>query len=177
MSSPGREHGPAPWRTPEAADPEHYSRRGPGCDDEPGGRTGGIFRNNRGLVITLVDLVVVTMLFVIFILVIRPLSDRVTVGAYQAEVAVERSEGDLWIRATVQVRSSLFGGVTVPDDPMQPIVTVSARGLETADLAPPGDSPRTIALRIPADRIGDREELAVTITIGDEAAVHTVSLR
>lgn len=177
MSAPGREHGPAPWRTPEAAEPEHYSRRGRGCDDEQSGRTGGIFRNNRGLVITLIDLIVVTMLFVIFILVIRPLSDRVTVGAYQAEVAVERSGGDVWIRATVQARSSLFGGVEAPDEPFQPIVTVRARGLEAADLAPPGDSLRTVELRIPADRVGEGEELAVTIRIGDEEAEHTVSLR
>ncbi|MDA3948048.1 MAG: hypothetical protein PF508_02380 [Spirochaeta sp.] len=177
MNTPGREHGPAPWRTAGAAEPERYARRGRACDDGKTGRSGGIFRHNRGLLITLIDLIVVTMLFVIFILVIRPLSDRVTVGGYQADVTVERSNGDLWIRTTVQLRSSLFGGVAVPEDAFQPIVTLSAGGLESVDLAPPGDSPRIIELRIPAERAEDRDELAVTIRIGDEEAVHTVSLR
>ena len=178
MNTPGREHGPAPWRTTGAAEPEHYAGRPRDCDTEEHSRSGGVFRHNRGLVITLIDLVVVTMLFIIFIVVIRPLSDRVTIGAYQADVAVERLDGDLVIRTTVQRRSSLFGGrVTQDDSPLQPIVTVRARGLETADLAPPGDSLRTIELRLPVDRLGDREDLSLTIRIGDEEKVHTVSLR
>jgi len=174
MEKPGRTHGPAPWRTTGAAEPEHYARHLREADT--GGR-GGVFRHNRGLVITLIDLVVVSMLFVIFVVVIRPLSDRVTIGAYQAELAVEASDGDLYVRATVQQRSTLFGGTESPDGPFQPIVTMTALDAETADLAPPDGMQRTLELRIPEADDDEREQLTVTIRVGDEEAVHTVTIR
>lgn len=168
--TPPRRPEKTPWRDSNASDLVfHYDR-----SEREAMRTrvwtppsGGFLRRNRSLAILLIDAVIVVGLFLLFLFVILPMQRRVTLAGYQVTVDAIAFAEEIVVRARVVPVDSA-------DRTDQPIITVSAAGLETADLAPRGDTTRTVRLNVPrtANEVSDALDVAVAID-GD---THTFSV-
>lgn len=166
--------GPAPWRNDRDTEPVRYGgRSNDGCETEKAGK--GIFRNNRGLLITLIDLGFVAILLVVYLVILRPLADRVTIEPYVIDLEATQENETVVIIGTIYVSNSVFR--PSPELPReQPIVTLSAGGGSVSDLAPKRDAERTLFLEIPYSHTFE-DKIEVEIAIGDEGGTQVLELR
>lgn len=171
--------GRAPWRAPESSDPVRYSSdrdgsSGTDCEDSSRRRS-GIFRNNRGLMITLIDVLFVTVLFIVYLVVMRPLSDSVSIPPYRVSISSETVSEGLRVRGVVTHRSSVFFPGD-QDQVQQPIVTFTVLDQSIADLAPAPSRSRTLDVIVPAESVARREQLVVTVEIGENTGTYELRL-
>lgn len=162
--------GPTPWKGHESARPVfHYNR-----EEREATRqrvweapTGGFFRRNRGLTLTIIDLVIVLMLFVIVMFVVVPLQSRGRIDGYRLAGEVVHFDGELLVVLTVKDGS----GDDRDAEPVDNVVSLSVAQVEALDLVPEPGGTRTIRLRIPVDDAAaelSRNDLPVTVRIGGE---------
>ncbi|MFP4153504.1 MAG: hypothetical protein ACLFSV_11720 [Alkalispirochaeta sp.] len=178
----------APWRDHGTSEPVYYTER-PGFTGSPGAaeseecrpRRGGIFRGNRGLIITLIDIVFVTLLFIIFVLFLRPLSNRVVIDPYRVDLAAERIDEAVVVRATVAHRERSAGssenGENAGDRNPQPVVTVVAGGHPSRDLAPRPGGRRAIELIVPGADPDETDAIVVTVSIDGTEREQRIEVR
>ena len=168
------EPGPTPWRNDGDTEPIRYGGR---TDDDCGTENvrKGIFRNNRGLLITLIDLCFVSVLLVVYAVILRPLADRVTIEPYVIDLeATEDGETVVIIGTTSVLRPVFRPSPELPRE--RPIVTLSAGGGSVSDLAPNRGAERTMLLEIPLSAVADAK-IEIEATIGDETGTQVLELR
>jgi len=186
MNSPGSGDSTprrAPWRDHGVSDPVYYTGRpGTGGGEECRPRRAGILRGNRGLIITLIDIVFVTLLFILFVLFLRPLSNRVWIEPYRVDLSAERIDGNIIVRGTVQYRGRsdrerLNGdGAGEFDGQFQPIVSITAGGVSSRDLAPSPGGRRTIELVVPPGT-DDQDALVIAVSIDGTEREQQIEVR
>jgi len=173
--------GPAPWRTGETAEPVIYSRTRE--SNETTGKRGGVFRGNRGLMITLIDIVVVTLLFIIFYTLLLPLSRNVSIEPYVMEIDHTLDENVLEISVLINHRTpGIFSKpLSTSSNLIQPVVTVRAGNVSVADLAPREGQQRKLVFQVPLSATegidGKSRQLDLAFQIGDETKTHRIDLR
>jgi hypothetical protein len=165
-----RPEGPTPWKGHESSRPVfHYNREEREATRqriwEP--PIGGFFRRNRGLTLTIIDLVIVLMLFVIVMFVVVPLQSRGRIDGYRLTGEVVHFDDELLVLLTVADTA----GESRDAIPADNVVTLVVAGSEALDLVPEQGGSRTIRLRIPIeDAVSElnRSDLPVTVRIGDD---------
>ncbi|MCG8478386.1 MAG: hypothetical protein MI724_04760 [Spirochaetales bacterium] len=174
---------PTPWRSAEGERPTfHYDR----AEREAMRQriweapTGNFFRRNRGLTLTLIDLVFVIALFGIFVFVLRPMAGRVRIDRYRVEAEALHFDGEVLV--SVSVTDTRYGrgggddGGSTRNGPADNLVTVHIAGASESDLLPTLSPVRTIRFRLPVDDApidgGDEATLPIRVEIGgDERTV------
>ena len=170
---------PTPWR---AADGErltfHYDR----AERESMRQriweapTGNFFRRNRGLTLTLIDLVFVIALFGIFVFVIRPMAGRVRIDRYRVEAEALHFDGEVLVSVSItDTRYDRRDGASspgAPPDTSDNLVTVHLADRSESDLLPTLSAVRTIRFRFPAEEVpidgGDEATLSRRVVLGGE---------
>jgi hypothetical protein len=162
--------GPTPWKGHESVKPVfHYDREEREATRqriwEP--PSGGFFRRNRGLTLTIIDLVIVLMLFVIVMFVVVPLQTRARIDGYRLSGEVIHFDGELLVVLTVvDIVGEDREGVVVDN-----VVYLTVSEMESLDLVPEPGGSRTIRLRIPVEEAIpelSRNDLPVKVRIGSE---------
>jgi len=185
-----RRHGPSPWKTGTDGKPVIYGRAGPYDHHEVKPPRTRIFRGNRGLIITLIDVVVVAVLMFIFYTLLLPLSETVSVPPYRLDIDSEYTDSSVDVVVTVHHRPpGIFSASPKNDEmdrPKQPIVTVRAGEYRVSDLAPLEGERRRMVLSVPlseserGSNVGDdiaHDRLLLTLQVGVEERSYTVKLR
>ncbi len=173
--------GPAPWRSGNVEEPHMYSR-GPRTNNDQTKVKTHIFRGNRGLMITLIDIVVVTILFIVFYTLLLPLSGGVTIQPYRLEIEHIVAEETVEISVLIRHRPpGLFSMPAEQSPPGQPIVTLRAGNASIADLAPREGEHRYMVLAVPLSSIPDAARETGTVElilqIRDEVRRYRIDLR
>jgi hypothetical protein len=162
--------GPTPWKGHESARPVfHYNREEREATRqriwEP--PTGGFFRRNRGLTLTIIDLAIVVMLFVIIMFVVVPLQSRGRIDGYRLTGEAIHFDEELLVVLTV----TDLAGENRESLPENNVVTLAVAEAEALDLVPEPGGTRTVRLRIPVEAAVSevrRNDLPVTVLIGRE---------
>ncbi|MFO8042708.1 MAG: hypothetical protein R6U25_05875 [Alkalispirochaeta sp.] len=159
-----------PWRTssPESSH-YHYNR-----EEREASRqrvwtppTGGFFRRNRALTLTLIDVVVVLILFAIVMFVVGPMASRGTLGDYR--ISVEAIHFDEEILVAVTVTDIEFEARSAP--PTDSVIRVQVGQESVSDLVPTLTQERTVRLRTSLESVRSvlrRNTLPVTVSLGEE---------
>ncbi len=179
------EHGPerpTPWR---GADGErltfHYDR----AEREAMRQriweapTGNFFRRNRGLTLTLIDLVFVIALFGIFVFILRPMTGRVRIDRYRVEAEALHFDGEVLVSVSVTDtrygRGDERGSDSTSNEPpggAENLVTVRVIDMSESDLLPTLSPVRTIRFRLPVEDVpmyeDDEAALLIHVEIGEE---------
>ncbi len=176
MDEPRR---PTPWRRDQARSGAesthfHYNR-----EEREATRqrvwtppTGGFFRRNRALTLTLIDVVVILVLFAIVMFVVGPLSSRASLGAYAVSAEALYFDDEILVAVTVTDTETEARA----DPPGDSVVTVRVGEERVADLVPTMAASRTIRLRIPLESA--RSSLrGDTLTVGVELGEWEETLR
>ncbi|MEX2445287.1 MAG: hypothetical protein WD492_16940 [Alkalispirochaeta sp.] len=135
-----------PWRsTSSGAAHYHYNR-----EEREASRqrvwtppSGGFFRRNRALTLTLIDVIVVLVLFAIVMFVVGPLSSRASLGDYRVSAEAVHFDGEILVAVTVT--DPQFEERSGP--PPGSAITVRVGENEVSDLVPSLSAQRTIRLR------------------------------
>lgn len=166
--------GPAPWRNDHDTEPVRYGKRSTeDCETDSARR--GVFRNNRGLLITLIDLGFVAILLVLYLAILRPMADRVMIDPYIIDLEASREGNTAIIIGTISVANPVFGPSPVLP-PEQPIVTLTAGNGSVSDLAPKRDTDRTLLLEIPYSTTSEGK-IEVEVNLGGKRGVQVIELR
>lgn len=131
---------------------------------------GPLLRRSRSLALLLIDAVIVTALFGIYIIFLRPMADRVELAGYAADPETAIVASDFVI--SVELRPTADAQLPPP------LATLRAAGGELVDLAPRPGTTRALRLRVPiaeAEGSVDPEgRVPVFLSVGDES--HTFAL-
>lgn len=159
-----------PWRAPEFESSHyHYNR----ADREASRQrvwtppSGGFFRRNKALTLTLIDVIVVLVLFAIVMFVVGPLSSRGMVGDYRLSLEAIHFDGEILVAVTVT--DTEFGERSAPAS--ENVITVRVGEASVSDLVPSLSPERTIRLRtrLEAVRSNLRDDtLTVEVYWGDQ---------
>ncbi len=131
--------------------------------------------------ITLIDVVIVAIIFVIFYTILEPLSQAVVIAPYRVTIDSRMEERALIVEAVVHHRKpTIFS--TATDDPgelMQPVVTIGLDDGEPSisDLAPREGERRRMELVVAREHIENMELFSLNVQIGNERRVYIVDLR
>ena len=114
------------------------SRRG---NDRP---VGGFWRRNRSLTLTLIDVAIVLVLFVIYWFVLRPTDWQTRIDGFRFRAVATIAEGQVDVRVRIDAP-------TVADTragPVTRVVSIHAAGASSYDLAPGPNRRRYLHLRV-----------------------------
>lgn len=160
-----------PWRAQESESSHyHYNR----AEREASRQrvwtppTGGFFRRNKALTLTLIDVIVVLVLFAVVMFVVGPLSSRGTLGEYRLSLEAIHFDGELLVAVTVT--DTEFGERSGPVS--ENVITVQLGEDAVSDLVPSLSPERTIRLRttLEAARSNLRgDTLTVKVSLGEQA--------
>lgn len=129
--------------------------------------TGGFFRRNRALTLTLIDVVVIVVLFVIVMFVVGPLSSRASLGGYALSAEALSFDDELLVAVTVtDTEAEARSGA-----PADNVITVRVGEERVSDLVPSVSTSRTIRLRTPLDTVRSSlqgDTLTVVVELGDQ---------
>ncbi|MFW5694399.1 MAG: hypothetical protein ACOCYB_04475 [Alkalispirochaeta sp.] len=166
MDDPRR---PTPWRGSGSESVHfHYNR----AEREATRRrvwtppTGGFFRRNRALTLTLIDVVVIIVLFAIVMFVVGPMSSRASLGDYVVSAEAVSFDQEILVAVTV-IDSEADSPAGTPSDD---VVTVRVGDADVSDLAPSISDRRTIRLRTALDAVRPSlrgDTLMVEVQIGN----------
>lgn len=149
---------PTPWRGTNEAVTFHYDR-----SEREALRqrvweapTGGFFRRNRGLTLTIIDVVIVLILLVVFLVVLAPLAQRTTVAGYRVRGEALLYDGELLVTATVHAaQEPPPSGDDEPIAPAENLVELQIGEQTVTDLLPTGDRERILRFRAPLADLAD----------------------
>lgn len=135
-----------PWRSTSSASTHyHYNR-----EEREASRqriwtppSGGFFRRNRALTLTLIDVIVVLVLFAIVMFVVGPMAARGTLGDYRLSVEAIHFDGEILVAVTVT--DTEFGERSSP--PTESVIMVRVGQESVSDLVPTLSQERTLRLR------------------------------
>lgn len=164
------ELGPTPWRGHASVGPQfNYRREEREAQRQTARETprGGFFRRNRGLTLTIIDLVIVAALFAIVTFVVLPLQSRGRIGSYRLRAEAVWVDGA--VLATVQVIDGDFSDRDGP--PPSQVVELRAGSRSSSDLVPMLNPTRLMRLRVSPSEAGDAlqdDSIRLDVRIGDE---------
>lgn len=163
----------APWRSTGASDLVYYTDRetAPGCDSDSEKK--GVFRNNRGLVITLIDLLFVTVLFIVYLVFLRPMADQLSLGGYTIDFELVQQGESVTVIGEVERARSAFGA-DPPPQREQPIITMRANGKSISDLVAPDGKKRIISIVLEEY---SNSEGVITVEVEIEGEIASKGLR
>lgn len=128
--------------------------------------TGGFFRRNRALTLTLIDVVVILVLFAIVMFVVGPLSSRASFGGYAVSAEALYFDDEILVAVTV-TDTETDARIATPRDR---VVTVRLGEERVADLVPTMSASRTIRLRAPLESARSSlrgDTLTVMVKLGE----------
>ena len=140
--------------------------------------TGNFFRRNRGLTLTLIDLVFVIALFGIFVFVIRPMAGRARIDHYRVEAEALHFDGEVLVSVSItdtrygrRDAEDAHGAPGAPSAAVDNLVTVHIAGRSESDLLPTLSAVRTIRFRLTVEEVptdgADGVTLPVRVEIGE----------
>lgn len=170
--------GPTPWRGHPSVGPQFHYRRAEREEQQQRSTPslhGGFFRRNRGLTLTIIDLVIVAALFAIVTFVVLPLQARGRIGPYRLQ-AEAVWVGDA-VLTTVEVRDGDFGDRDAP--PPSQVVQIRAGGQSASDLVPMLAPSRLIRMRLEPEQVVEAlqgNDLRLEVIIGGESVELSTSI-
>ena len=144
------------------------SRRG---NDRP---VGGFWRRNRSLTLTLIDVAIVLVLFVIYWFVLRPTDWQTQIDGFRFRAVATIAEGQVDIRVRIDAPTA----IDTRAGPVTRVVSIHAADTSRYDLAPGPDRRRYLHLRIaPPASLQRTPRIEIEVGLDDQRERLRVPLR
>lgn len=151
-----------PWKRAESLEelPYHYNRQEREAQrlSPDAGPSGGFFRRNRALTLIILDVFIVVILFIIYLVFLRPMEGEYRVAGYRFRVETFVVDDDILVAVDLRAPRDATG---------QPVVVVRVDNREVRDLAPRAGEDRRVVIAVPREGFS-RGTASLTVTIDGE---------